>query len=78
MKYVIKAAAKRRVTKRDAFNALLRKQKFMPSFTCSLVTLAFCRRVLANEVAIPRMTQVSPIRLASPPPKRLLKVILLG
>ena len=59
------------------YEQLIRHQFFMPAESCSICSVKFMDLVIRQEVYMPRFTEVHPVRIAKPPPKKQLKEELL-
>ena len=56
-----------------AFYAYLLRQRYhLPTESSNIINVKFLDGVLKQDIYMPKMTQVHPIRLASSPPKKML------
>ena len=49
----------------------------MPAESCSICSVKFMDAIIRGNVYMPRFTEIHPVRIAKPPPKKLLKEELL-
>ena len=66
-----------RLDKKNIYNVLIRRKKFMPTFKSRINTIKFFDDILRENILVPSIDDVHPVVLAVPLSKALLKKFLL-
>ena len=70
----IKELINQYIPDREAFyDYLVRERYFLPLEKCNIITVSFLDRVYREEIYLPKITDVRPIKVSKPPNKKLMQ-----